>query len=321
MNYNKIEDHEKSFESTLIDSSGNKYTCREVVDLGNGAILKKMKPATSGFFYVEETRKNMIVVHATIGVLKGDLATLTKQDSHMGVSYLIGRNGIAYELYNPKYWSYHLGMGSVGGNKSNSSRSIGIELSNMGPLKNVNGNLETVYSRQSYIDANKLTKIAPSDVYCTIDDHSAYTHVADAFRGYNYFSSYTSTQYVTLNKLVRYLSNAYSIPLNYLPDDNRNHVFPSDISAIQFNGICSHINYRPSGKWDVGTDFNWDAIINDIKAPESKPIDVIPLDVIKAIDVPLSPNTGLPPFLVPNNVAPVEPPSIIGGFLKSLFSK
>ena len=280
MRIDTLSTKEAQFNNTLVDNSGRSFHLIETVDLG-GVAMKRLTPPATGFFYKEKTKKDMIVVHSTIGVLMGDISTLTRDNNPISVSYLIGRNGVVYEIFSPEYWSYHLGQGSISGNKVNSSRSIGIELTNLGPLRNVNGNLETIYSRQQVKDANGNIKITAPDVYCTVDHVNEYTKLNVPFRGETYFCAYTNAQYKALNKLIRHLCSTYGIEMNFAGHSN---IF-TEPQAASFKGICSHVNYRPSGKWDVGPDFKWDLVINET--------DVAP--VIPA--VANTPSTGLPPFL------------------------
>lgn len=270
MRYLSIPEHENTFQRNLVDSSGKKFTITESIDL-NGIQLHKIRHSNHrGFFYNEKTQKNMIVLHSTIGVLRGDIATLTNINSAVSVSYVVSRSGVVYELFDPELWAYHLGQGTIGGNKVNSSRSIGIELSNLGPLTNVNGNLETVYSRQKFTDAKGVVKVSAPDVYCTVDDINEYVKLDTPFRGYQYFTAYTKEQYIATNQLVRYLCSKFNIPVNYLDANSR--FSPFNVSnSTTFSGICSHVNYRTSGKWDMSPDFNWDLVINDISIPSEKP--------------------------------------------------
>lgn len=253
-----IQQNEQKFSNLLVDSAGKKFTVAESIQLDHGCTIKKIKSnVKSGFFYQETTTKTAIVVHATVGVLSGDIATLTNASNPVSVPYVIARDGSIYELFDPKYWAYHLGKGTIGGNKINSSRSIGIELSNMGPLKLCGTNLETIYSRMKVGD-----KIAATDVYCGVDDTSLYTKLESPYRGYQYFSAYTDAQYKSLNILVRKLSKDFNIPLQFLSESKRFNVFTESESS--FHGVCAHVNFRGDGKCDVGPDFKWEKIINDI---------------------------------------------------------
>ena len=252
MRVSNIEAHESKFESGMKDVGGQKYSIEDTVTVGNTTI-KKIRPKHDTYFYKEETEKTAIVLHSTVGVLRGDLASLCKRNNKVSVPYLIARDGTVYELFDPKYWSYHLGRGAKGGNTNNSKRTIGIELSNMGPLTLVGNKLETAYSR--------LGKDEKPDVYCDISEVDAYVKVDKPFRGKQYFASFTDAQYSALYDLIDYLCEEHNIPRKYLPEASRFKTFKSSSDAKTFNGICSHVNFRTSGKWDIGPDFKWDAII------------------------------------------------------------
>lgn len=311
MRIDYLEAKEALFDSTLVDNKGRKFTLLGTEDIG-GVQLKKLKIPVTGYYYQEKTKKDMIVIHSTIGVLTGDVGTLTVQDNKVSVSYVIGRNGVVYELFSPDYWSYHLGQGSVSGNKVNSSRSIGIELTNLGPLHLVGGNLETIYSSQLIKNADGTSKRTAQDIYCTIDDVDEYVKLDKPFRSETYFCAYTPQQYKAVNRLTRYLCGKYDIPLNFHTGSS---VFSESV-AKSFTGICSHVNYRPSGKWDVGPDFNWGLVSNEIIQITEKPKEQ-PKEPVKE-PTPLTPNTGLPPFIQPtqpNVTIRDTPKSIFGGFL------
>ena len=262
MNVNKIEEDEQKFADTLTNISRVKYNVVGETKIRDYSIVK-IAPNHDSYYYKTETAKTCIVLHSTAGVLRSDLASLTKKDNHVSVPYIIARNGTIYELFDPKYWSYHLGKGSVGGNSVNSKRSIGIELSNYGPLTKNGNELETIYSRIDYIDKNGKSKKTKKDVYCLDSETEHYTVVEDGFRDKKYFASFTKAQYEALDELLDYLCTEYNIPREFIPYDKRFDVFPNSTDAKTFTGICSHVNFRKSGKWDLGPDFEWDLICDD----------------------------------------------------------
>ena len=208
------------------------------------------------YYYPEETAKERIVLHFTAGNLRGDLITLTG-DIHVSVPYVIARDGTVYQLFSPKHWSYHLGRGSVGGNTKQSKATIGIEISNYGPLEKQGDKLETIY-----------TKPGRPDVYTEVTDKTAFTQVQSPFRGYSYFASYTDAQYESLILLLRHLTAEFDIPREFLPEEERYGVLDR---VVDFGGIVSHVNYRPSGKWDIGPAFDWNRVINGVKADRYAP--------------------------------------------------
>ena len=152
MKASEIAEQEEKFRNTLTNTSRVKYTLDNVTKLNNYEI-HHIRPKFNDYYYTAELSKRKIVLHYTVGTLRGDMAALTKKGNHMSVAYVVARNGIIYELFDPKYWSYHLGRGSVGGNGYNSKESVAIELSNYGPLKAVGSNLETMYSEVDYVNS------------------------------------------------------------------------------------------------------------------------------------------------------------------------
>jgi N-acetylmuramoyl-L-alanine amidase len=235
---NTIPSRELKFRQGLKDAYGKVFKAK-ASNTYPGA-LRLVHP-NDDWYYREETKKKRIVLHFTAGVLHGDIGELTRQ--HVSVAYVVARDGTIYELFDPKYWSYHLGLGAVGGNKTGSKSSIAIEISNFGPLTldKEKGNL----------------KIWSGKPYCSIDQAGAYVHSPEGFRGEHYFASFTNAQYKTLDSLLTNLCRKHNI-LRKLPKlDERERLFPK--GSAPGEGIWSHQNYR-SDKLDVGPAFLWERI-------------------------------------------------------------
>lgn len=208
-------------------------------------INASLSSGDSSYFYSQAVPKDQIALHYTIGYLPGDIAALTKTNSHVSVPFVIGRNGTIYNLFSSKYWAYHLGRGAIGGNKTRSSRSIGIELSNIGPLVRQGDYLHTIYS----------------DEYCALSDSDLYQECK--YRGFEYFATITEAQYQSLNTLLRYLTQRYDIQRKFLHENQR---FEGCEGIASFGGIVTHANYRETGKSDIGPAFEWQRVISDLGA-------------------------------------------------------
>lgn len=253
MRVEEIKGQEERFDTTGVDSAGIQHTLikKSIEISGEKSFMNYLdvKPSADyeTYFYKNKTPKDQIVLHFTMGYLKGDIAALTKENYHVSVPFVIGRNGTVYNLYPSFYWSYHLGKGAVGGNQARSRASIGIEISNIGPLKKIGDNLVTSYS--------------DTDVYCGLNQADMY--IEKTFRGFDYFATFTDEQYKALIVLLKYLTARYSIPREFLPEDIR--YTTSEASAL-FKGIVTHVNYRATGKTDIGPAFDWDRVINGLKA-------------------------------------------------------
>lgn len=268
MHYNKLAEFEDQF---LLSAGNNEYDLRSFSlpikneNLSLEACLCSPKNR-SGYYYDRVYPKKRIVLHYTAGQIRSDLSTLTRQDYHVSVPFVIGRNGLIYQLFSSRFWSGHLGkgLGNTGTGNAEDKATIGIELSNYGYLKKRADNLETYYSRLIRGDGTE----GPVDIYCNTGDKEAYLSLETTFRGETYFAGYTSAQYQSLIILIRYLTRQYGIPRNFLEDNKR---FLTDNTVLNFNGIVSHINYRSSGKWDIGPAFDWQQVINGVQAESYTP--------------------------------------------------
>jgi N-acetyl-anhydromuramyl-L-alanine amidase AmpD len=254
-----IPQHETSFRQTGIDSSGSKFILTDetvnIPDKAGGKITFvdcRKEVADKSYYFENEHKKERIVLHFTAGYLKGDIAQLSRPTVEVSVPFVISRSGLIYNLWASKYWSYHLGPGAVGGNTDMSQKSIGIEISNIGFLrKKSSGILHTVYST--------------NDVYCTEAETAFYQKLPAAYRGERYFAKFTNAQYNALVLLLRFLTARYKIPRTLLTTEKRFNVFGSPAEAYNFKGICSHVNFRPDGKWDIGPAFDWARIEKGLK--------------------------------------------------------
>ncbi len=175
-------------------------------------------------------------MHFTIGYILSDIDALTKVDNHVSVSYVVDRGGRIYELFNDKYWSYHLGKGTVGGNEIMSKQTIGIEISNYGPLKNVKGNMVDIYD----------------GIYCSEDEFAFYEEIP--FRENQYFASMTERQIISTAALLNHLSKKHGIALDFKLDEK---VFANDAEARAYNGIFTHANVRKDkSDWPMSESYN-----------------------------------------------------------------
>lgn len=211
------------------------------------------KDGDASYYFPEGHRNNSpkdkIALHFTAGQISGDFGALTRKDKEISTAFLVGRDGAIYKLFDSvKAWSYHLGSGSMGGNTSMSSSSVGIEISNWGPLKEDG--------------AGNLTTWDHGYWFCTLDQEDAYVKLSRPFRGARYFARITPHQYESVIILLRYLTKTLGIEPNFLPEGKRQATFASHAEAKAFKGICCHVNFRSSGKWDLPEEgFDWEQVI------------------------------------------------------------
>lgn len=131
----KIKSVEDTFKNNLTDCNGVKHILKNTIDLDNDIKIYQIRPSYDTYYYTKETDKKAICLHFTVGNIKGDIGSLTKKDNKVSVNYVVDRGGNIYNLFDDKYWSYHLGSNCIGTNSTMSKQTIGIEISNYGPLK------------------------------------------------------------------------------------------------------------------------------------------------------------------------------------------
>jgi N-acetyl-anhydromuramyl-L-alanine amidase AmpD len=197
----------------------------------------------SGYFYRKKKKKKRIVLHFTAGFLGGDLDTLTRRNYHVSVSFVVARDGRVYRLFDTDHWSYHLGKAAIGGNTACSSTSIGIEISNIGPLRKRGNWLWNTYGTK----------------YCRTNENQYYT-TGPEYRSYTSYATFTNAQYLAVNDLITALCDKHEIPRSFIPKSRRFKTFANPESGRAYTGICSHVNYRKYGKTDIGPMFDWDKI-------------------------------------------------------------
>jgi len=196
----------------------------------------------SDYYYNAETPKNLIVLHHTAGWFWGDVDTLTTPHYHVSVSFVVARSGWIYRLFNPTLWSSHLGTEEnvVGGSVVNGKRSIAIEISNVGQLVKSGSDFTFVHSK-----------------YCGANEAQYFTPLPQAYRGYNTYASFTDAQYVAVGKLLDQLCAEFQIPRTFRPVSERYDAFADPSTARAYKGIASHVNFRATGKTDLGPAFDW----------------------------------------------------------------
>lgn len=227
----KLAEMEANFAKNLTDSYGKKWKT------GRGQFGTTLLHGNGTSFYYADakpTPKTHILIHATAGVLHGDIGELTKPNNHVSVHFVIARSGAVYQLFDTKNWSYHLGSGATGTNTTMSKVSVAIELSNLGPLVMKGDVLHDTYGKP----------------YCAKADAQYYQ--AASYRNYSYFATYTEQQLSALSTLLKSISAAHNIPLTFLPEANQ-HDFYKKLPDAR---VLYHTNLR-ADKADPGPTFSY----------------------------------------------------------------
>lgn len=179
-----------------------------------------------------------MVLHFTAGFSADSAITFWKSNKN-GVStpYIIDLDGTVYQTYDPRYWSYHLGIPKV--SHDNDKRAIAIEIVNIGPLRLKEGKL--------YCWPNNFGR-----VFC--DESETGKYINSSYRGFDYYARFTDAQAVAIPELVSRTCDAFSIARAIPGDDKRTACEVSWFS--NYRGIASHQNFR-ADKFDIGPAFDW----------------------------------------------------------------
>lgn len=185
-----------------------------------------------GEYIPAEVKKELIVLHHTVSSTARSAIEWWKQEkARVGVAFVIDKDGTIYQLFEPKFWAYHIGKGS---NDLHNQRSIGIEIVNEGVLcQKVVGNTPQFF----WFDGKYQYK------------GSVHKNAAP-WRGSYFFADYTLEQTVAAAELVKKLCKDFQIPKTVLTD------FGYNASRLMHKGICSHHNLR-ADKTDLSPAFDF----------------------------------------------------------------
>lgn len=200
-------------------------------------------------YYKELHLKKNIVLHHTNGwtVVKGTkdkpsmnhIAWWKSKDEHVATAFSIDYKGNIYQHFDPKYWSYHIGLGSA--RNYLDKKSIAIEITNEGFLDKKDDGSFVWFSGEVELPYNR-----PQDEPI---------YVKEGWRGYHWFAPYSKEQVDATLWLVNYLCKTYNIKKNFIDDCD----YHEEILTGAFEGIYNHANVRvyPSkrNKWDLSPAF------------------------------------------------------------------
>lgn len=193
----------------------------------------------------EETEKDLIVLHFTAGsTASGAVAAWTATHARVATAYVVDVDGTIYELFDPRYWAYHLGIrGATSQNFRHERRSIGIEIVNVGPLRERDGAL--------YWWPNDFRTR-----WCGLEETTRY--VTRTYRGFDHYAAYTAAQQGVLPPLIAYLRSRFTVPKR-LPARAQRDVADAGGYYRDFRGVAAHQNYR-ADKFDAGPALDWDSL-------------------------------------------------------------
>jgi len=178
------------------------------------------------------TPKTQIVLHHTVsstGQYVGDWFRSDNGKSKVATAFVIDKDGTIYQLFDPKYWAWHIGKSST---QKHNQQSIGIELANEGLLTQ---HIVGTQKRYFWFDGKHQYK-------------GGVIKLPIMWRGSYFFAPYTAAQFRATVELVEYLCKEFNIPKEVICDYEYNK------AHFDHKGIVSHHNLRPD-KSDVSPAF------------------------------------------------------------------
>lgn len=192
----------------------------------------------------EGKEKKIIFLHHTAGydaksaedwLYKSSLKNFRENKSCVGVNYYIDKTGIIYYAIDESKWAWHSGLGNL----ELESRTISIELDNLGFMRKEDGCLFDLYNNRWVIDKEEGNLIKAYFGRYNFE----FIELETFWRGFNIYHKYSDEQIASLIKLLTEIFNRHKIERrihkNFLPEQA---TLKSDIYK-NFSGIVNHSQF------------------------------------------------------------------------------
>lgn len=181
-------------------------------------IVKTDKLSATQYYKAEFNKKHIFLHHTAGASAKSAIQWWNSAPDHVATPFIIERDGTILQLFDPKYWSYALGLK---GGTAIEKASIQIEIVAWGPLDNVLGRFYS-YAKQEVVKEEVIT--------------------FGNWRGMKYYHRYTTAQLVAVDWLLRKLIQDFGIK----PQENVEQCwnFDEKWQANPKTGIWSHSTVR-----------------------------------------------------------------------------
>lgn len=191
-------------------------------------IIKKY--LDNGQYLTHEYEKTSLFLHHTAGLsAEGAWSWWNQTPERVGTPYIIDRNGVIVECFNPKIWAYHLGV--RGDDNYHEMHSVSIELVAGGRLYK-----EGAEFRFYPLYPNKLYyKIIPEEDVFIMDKE---------WRGHLYYHIYTEAQISALKELMRLIFGIFP-KMNIMAPLGQFYEYNEDVITKKLPGLWSHSTVRP----------------------------------------------------------------------------
>ncbi len=200
-------------------------------------IISKFLPA--GQFLQNTVKKSLIVLHFTAGSsVESAYSEWVRTKQRIGAHFIVDRDGAVYQTVPESNWIYALGVPQ---GDSIESRTLHIEMVNVGPLRQVGQSLN--WWPRGW-----------GQRFCGIEETDRFVRLDAPWRGERFFERYPVAQIEAAAELCRELTDRHDIP-RVLPAPQWRNV-ASLPRFRSFSGIAAHDNFRQD-KTDVSPAFPW----------------------------------------------------------------
>lgn len=205
--------------------------------VGAGPAVDRTLRLSDDQYFQEEHPKDLIVLHHTAGAsARSTFNWWQEGDSkRIATAYVVERDGTIFEVFDPRFWAFHLGLQGTRGRVDR--RSVGIELASEGWLEEGDDGLRA------------FGRPFEGEVY----------HHGSEWRGHRHFAAYTDEQVASAIVLVNHLCELFAVPRR-TPADHEGF----DSALFEFQGIVGHHHVR-ADKTDLHPGFPWDRLVEEAR--------------------------------------------------------
>lgn len=187
-----------------------------------------------GQFFQEARPKDLIVLHHTVGAsARSSFIFWRDTPAPIATAYIVERDGTIHEVFDPRFWAFHLGLANTGGRVD--KRSIGIEMASEGPLERRDGGFRA-FGRPF--------------------DGEVFTHDSSWREQGRFWAAYTREQTDSVIALVDHLCRVFGVARR-TPGDHLGF----DRDLFDFQGVLGHHHVR-ADKSDLHPGFPWHELVD-----------------------------------------------------------
>lgn len=202
---------------------------------GDGPPVDRGLRLPTGQFVAEVQVKDLVVLHHTAGAsARSTFEFWRATHQRIATAYIVERDGTVFEVFDPRFWAFHLGV--VGNDNRIDRRSIGIEIASEGALTEDDGDFFAFRSRENPRGTRFEGEVLELD---------------EPWRGERFFAAYTRPQLDAAIELVDHLCALFGIPRR-TPADHLSF----DRDHVGLRGVIGHHHVRRD-KTDVHPGFPW----------------------------------------------------------------